>query len=194
MAGKQAKVLTAKQIKAVLFYLSKNTRHKDRNEVIFLLSCKAGLRSIEISNLTWSMVTDSDGHLSNFIHLRNQATKGKKGGRVIPIAAVLRQALEKLPRPEDLERPVVISERGKGKMSAAVITNWFKSLYQDIGLAGCSSHSGRRTFGTNAARKVTEAGGSLKDVQDLMGHSSINTTQRYIDSNEQAKVKLVELI
>ena len=194
MAGKQAKILTAKQIKTAIAHISTNTRHADRNEVIFLLSCKAGLRSIEISKLTWSMVTDADGQLSNFIHLRNQATKGKKGGRVIPIALQLRQALEKLPRPENLDRPIVISERGKGQMSAAVITNWFASVYQDLNLTGCSSHSGRRTFGTNAARKITEAGGSLKDVQDLMGHSSINTTQRYIDSNEEAKVKLVELI
>ena len=193
MAGKQAKVLSPKQIKTALAYLS-NTRHADRNKVIFLLSCKAGLRAIEISNITWSMVTDPDGQLSNFIQLHNSASKGKSGGRTVPIALLLRQALEKMPRPENLDRPIVISERGKSKMPASSVATWFYHLFKDLNFDGCSSHSGRRTFGTNAARKITEAGGSLKDVQELMGHSSIDTTQRYIDSNEEAKRKLIELI
>ncbi len=41
---------------------------------------------------------------------------------------------------------------------------WFQRLYSDpergLGFQGCSSHSGRRTFITRAARKVSEAGGS----------------------------------
>jgi len=61
-------------------------------------------------------------------------------------------------------------------------------------LVGCSSHSGRRTFGTRAARKVVEAGGSLRDVQQLLGHKDLSTTQKYIDGSEEAKRRLVQLI
>ncbi len=50
---------------------------------------------------------------------------------------------------------------------------WFARAYRTIGLAGCSSHSGRRTFITRAARLVHKAGGSLRDVQLLAGHRSI---------------------
>ena len=57
-----------------------------------------------------------------------------------------------------------------------------------------SSHSGRRTFITRAAKKVVEAGGSLRDVQQLAGHSSLQTTQRYIEGDSEAKRKLVDLI
>lgn len=192
MAGKQAKVLNARQIKAVLSWLD-NTRHPERNKVMFLLSCKAGLRSIEISKVTWSMVTDSDGNLTRSIVLPNIATKGKKGGRTIPISKLLFDALSDMEIPDDHQQTVIISERKKS-MSAQTITNWFHRLYKDINFNGCSSHSGRRTFGTFAARKITEAGGSLRDVQEMMGHSSIATTQKYIDSNEEAKRKLVDLI
>jgi integrase len=57
---------------------------------------------------------------------------------------------------------------------------WFHRLYQDLGFAGASSHSGRRTFITRTAKKIVEAGGSLRDVQELAGHTSLSTTQRYI--------------
>ena len=63
-----------------------------------------------------------------------------------------------------------------------------------FGLDGCSSHSGRRTFITRAARLVHEAGGSLRDVQLLAGHRSIQTTQRYIDGDTDAQRKLVSMI
>jgi integrase/recombinase XerD len=63
-----------------------------------------------------------------------------------------------------------------------------------IGLTGCSSHSGRRTFVTRAARLVHNAVGSLRDVQLLAGHRSIQTTQRYIDGDTDAQRKLVAMI
>ena len=52
--GKQAKTLTEKQIEAALSYLA-TTRHGLRNQVIFLLSTKAGLRAKEVAGLRWSM-------------------------------------------------------------------------------------------------------------------------------------------
>jgi integrase len=71
---------------------------------------------------------------------------------------------------------------------------WFANAYRATGLDGCSSHSGRRTFITRAARLVHRAGGSLRDVQLLAGHRSIQTTQRYIDGDTDAQRKLVSMI
>ena len=58
--GKQAKVLSEKQQRAVISYLG-TTRDTQRNLVMFLLSVDAGLRAKEIAQLEWSMVTGSDG-------------------------------------------------------------------------------------------------------------------------------------
>jgi len=67
-------------------------------------------------------------------------------------------------------------------MTPMSIVVWFSRAYEALGFDGCSSHSGRRTFITRAARVVHKAGGSLRDVQLLAGHRSIQTTQRYIVS------------
>jgi integrase/recombinase XerD len=88
---------------------------------------------------------------------------------------------------------VIRTERSP-KTSPQAIVNMFSSWFEDTGLIGCSSHSGRRTFITNAARKISTVGGSLRDVQMLAGHSSLAVTQRYIEGDEAAKVKVVELI
>ena len=79
-------------------------------------------------------------------------------------------------------------------MTPVSIVNWFAAAFRAIGLDGCSSHSGRRSFITRAARLVHRAGGSLRDVQILAGHRSIQTTQRYIDGDSDAQRKLVSLI
>lgn len=79
-------------------------------------------------------------------------------------------------------------------MRANSIVNWFTSLYRGLGLEGCSSHSGRRTFITMAARNAHKAGASLRDVQLLAGHRSIETTQRYIDGDTDAQRRLVGLL
>ena len=50
------------------------------------------------------------------------------------------------------------------------------------------------TYVTNGAKRIVEAGGSLRDVQQLVGHSSLQTTQRYIEGDTDAKRKLVDLI
>ena len=66
--------------------------------------------------------------------------------------------------------------------------------YRRVGFQGCSSHSGRRTFITNAARKISTVGGSLRDVQALAGHANLGTTQRYIDADADAQRRVVELV
>ena len=59
-------------------------------------------------------------------------------------------------------------------MTALSIVVWFNRAFRTIGLKGCSSHSGRRTFITRAARLVHKAGGSLRDVQ-LSGRAQVHS-------------------
>jgi integrase/recombinase XerD len=77
--------------------------------------------------------------------------------------------------------------------SAQVIVNLFAEWYRCLGFEGCSSHSGRRTFITNAARNIGRVGGSMRDVQALARHTSLAMTQRYIEVDSDAMVRVVEL-
>jgi integrase/recombinase XerD len=191
MPGKQAKILSSTDVGDLLVFAS-CTRNPLRNRVLVLLSAKAGLRAGEIANLTWDMVLDPTGQISGMIELRDHAAK-KGSGRVIPIHPELRDALAALRNVAALSEHAVTSERG-GPMTPLSIVVWFSRAFKSIGLQGCSSHSGRRTFVTRAARLVHKAGGSLRDVQLLAGHRSIQTTQRYIDGDSDAQRKLVSMI
>lgn len=197
--GKQAKVLTKQQVDALYLSLAL-TRAPERNRLIFLLSLKAGLRAKEIAGLTWGMVLDASGEMSDQIALEDTASKGSSG-RLIPINKQLKHELQNLldkvltgsTVQMIRNRRVIQTQRGRST-TPQVIVNMFKGWYTRAGLIGCSSHSGRRTFITNAAKKISTVGGSLRDVQWLAGHSSLQTTQRYIDGDSDARRKVVDLV
>jgi integrase len=191
MSGKQAKILHEQQINDLLVFASA-TRNPLRNKLIVLLSVKAGLRAGEIAGLTWDMVLDPTGEVGQAIELHDCIAK-KNSGRRIPINPALRIALTAWCLLTGGTGPIIRSEHGDA-MSPVSIVNWFAGAYRAVGLAGCSSHSGRRTFITRAARLVHKAGGSLRDVQLLAGHRSIQTTQRYIDGDTDVQRKLVAMI
>lgn len=200
--GKQAKVLSNAQVQAMLRHFE-TRRNADRNKAIFLLTVKAGLRAKEVAGLRWSSVLNSEGTIGDYIELTDKTSKGRSG-RIIPMNRDLRNALEmwmsacasKPQRRNALpisERSIICTERSEST-PAQVIVNMFQGWYRDLGFVGASSHSGRRTFITNAAKKVVQAGGSLRDVQELAGHSSLTMTQRYIEGDTDAKKRLVQMI
>ena len=191
MLLRHAKILNKEQADLLLIY-SGSTRHPQRDRLIVLLSIKAGLRAGEIASLTWDMVLGANGDLTACIELHDHAAK-KRSGRRIPLHPDLRDTLLAWRAVSVPSGPIIRSERG-GRMRAASIVLWFARAFRAIGLDGCSSHSGRRTFITRAARLVHKAGGSLRDVQLLAGHRSITTTQRYIEGDTDAQRKLVSLI
>ena len=203
---KQAKTLTNDQLVELLGWVSRKTRFPERNTAIVLLSFKAGLRAREIAGLRWEHVTDNTGVITDEqeLALTNDATKGNSG-RNIPIQPALRNALRAL--------QVVEREKGRGGAGDYVVTlakgnlnlasrsssisvlfngkskvdGWYKSL----GLVGCTSHSGRRTFITKTARNISRYGGSMEDVRDLAGHSSLVMTSRYVEKNRRAMKDLI---
>ena len=195
--GKQAKTLTNKQIDSVLDHLGRS-RAPVRNRAIFLLSVKAGLRAKEIANLRWEMVLKGDASLGDSLALPNIASKGNSG-RVIPLNKDLEVALQEL-LAEEMKRKnfnskdfIVRTQRAE-RTSPQAVVNMFATWYRELGMVGCSSHSGRRTLITNIARKISTVGGSLRDVQAIAGHSSLAVTQRYIDFDTEAQKKVLNLV
>jgi len=197
--GKQSKILTKKQIDTMLMYLG-STRQPLRNRVIFLLSVKSGMRSKEISGLKWSMMISPTGDLDDSIHLTNDISTGKLGGRVIPIHKDLKKLLVQLYEQEqtrkgfDVQASYVVRTERSINTSSQSVVNMFQRWYRDLGFVGYSSHSGRRTFIIDLSKKVSLVGGSLRDVQTLVGHKNLQTTQRYVEVDTDCQRKMVDLI
>jgi len=195
--GKQSKTLNKSQIDMVSNYL-RSKRNGLRNQTIFLLSVKGGLRSKEISQLRWEEVMNSDGDIDSVISLTNRSSKGKSG-RLIPLHKEIRTNLIELlnevkDKPNfDTSNSVIQTERSKSTTSQSIV-NMFFGWYKKLGLVGCSSHSGRRTFITETSKKISLVGGSLRDIQMMVGHSSLQTTQRYIEGDSESQRKVINLI
>ena len=140
---------------------------------------------------------NAEGNIGDHMHLTNVASKGTSG-RIIALNKDRKKQLMKIGANDgitiaDARRSVIQTQRERGT-SAQVIVNLFREWYRKLGFIGCSSHSGRRSFITQAARKVSLVGGSLRDVQALAGHASLTTTSRYIEADVKAQRKLVNLI
>ena len=78
MIGKRAKTLAQAHVEDLLFF-AQHTRHPIRNQVIVLLSLKAGLRAAEIANLSWDMVVDPTGEIATTLELRDHVAKNGSG-------------------------------------------------------------------------------------------------------------------
>lgn len=193
MTRRRARVLVPDDVRRLLDHVGRR-RYPHRDRVIILLSFYAGLRACEIAGLSWPMVLASDGTIDEIATLTGGITKGGRP-RALPIAPKLQTALRRLHRVEGQpgSGPVVRSERDR-HMTAGSIVNWFGQLYREADLPGCSSHSGRRTFITRAARLLTKSGGSLRDIQELAGHRALTTTERYIEGDRAAQRRLVRMI
>lgn len=193
MLKKQAKILNDQQIKAVMKYLESCPRNSLRNQIMFLLSLH-GLRSKEIAELQISMITTSNNDINDVIALEDKASKGSSG-RVIPMNKTLKELLSDFlsAKKADGTAYVITTERSE-KFSANAVAVFFKRLYSKLGFVGCSSHSGRRTFVTQCARKVSQAGGSLRDVMNLAGHKNLQTTQLYVEQNAEAQKSLIKML
>ncbi len=135
--GKQAKTLSQKQIEVALSYLA-TTRYGLRNQVIFLLSTKAGLRAKEIAGLRWSMVVDATGQVGTSIHITNAVSKGSNGGRSIPINRDLKQHLVQLfdqvsqHARFDVHAAHVLTTERSGFTSPQSVVNQFAKWYSDL--------------------------------------------------------------
>ena len=196
MIGKQAKVFSPKNQQQLLAAASKG-KFPERDRLIVLLAVRAGLRACEIARLTWGMVLDADGKVGVALDVRSSIAK-RGAGRRVPLHHRLRRAFVEwkatLPAERCAPDAIVVTSLQGGAMRPNSIVNWFVAKCREAGLEGCSSHSGRRTFITRAARRAHWARASLRDVQVLAGHRSLLTTQAYIDGDSDAQRRLVSIL
>lgn len=167
-------------------------RHCERDRTILLLSHYLGLRAKELASLTIGDVFDpTSGKPRDVVRLLASMTKGGKPREVFLVNEEPRQQLLAYLRHRSLrymDAPLFQSQRG-GHFSANSMQRLVAICYQRAGIQA-SSHSGRRSFATN----LIERGADIYAVKELLGHTSIVTTQAYFTTNPERLKKFAGLL
>lgn len=191
--SKRAKTLDDQQVQRVINVAHSISAIPESAELRVLLSFFAGLRAAEIANLPVEAMLDSAGYPASTIEIYKSVGKRRKP-RSVPMHPRIAASLELFRLHYPNAHYVAISRRSDRKapyrLSPNAVTVWFHRLYRIAGMNGCSSHSGRRTFATNLARTCGVHNNSLLDVQHLLGHEQLTTTQAYVE----ASANIVDLV
>ena len=151
---------------------------------IFILSNWLGLRSKELAALRVKDVYEN-GKVKDTLRLLAGYTKGEKhrdlalaNPEVIKAIQATVVGQEEQYHRINPESPLFRSNRGSS-FSANSMRRVLKTIYIDAGYPDASSHSGRRSMITRLAEK----GIDVNSIRIIAGHSSLQTTQRYIEEN-----------
>lgn len=139
-----------------------------RNRALLLLIYASGMRISEAMSITKEHLHDE--------HIRIVG-KGNKE-RIIPwipsAKALVERYMEQVPYNID-NGVIFLSERGK-PMSRATFAKQLQALRRNMGLPEyLTPHAFRHSFATH----LLENGADLRAIQELLGHVSLSTTQRY---------------
>ena len=179
----KARVLTSAEFKRVV-KMQESNKHSLRNITCLYISFYLMLRAKEIANLKISTFVDKTGNLKNEILLKSSMTKGAKQRRVYltneKIRKVVSDYLDMRKRTDTyhLDSPLILSQKG-GNFTPDTMQQLFGRMFAQVGLEGARSHSGRRT----GATRLIENGVSIRNIQVLLGHSSISSTIIYLQEN-----------
>lgn len=140
---------------------------KQRDMALFTLLYGTGLRISEALNLN-----EQDIKNTKFLRVYG---KGKKE-RLVPFLPFIQTELQKYLSIKPFKTPpLFVGIRGK-RLSQSVAQKNLRDLRRRLNLPETiTPHALRHSFATH----LLEGGGNLRTIQELLGHSSLSTTQRY---------------
>lgn len=166
--------------------------HAQRDKAILMLSHYMGLRAKELAALTIGDIFDANtGQIRDVVRLLAVMTKGQRFREVFLVNTKARDILRVYLTSRSLrclDSPLFLSQRG-GCFSPNTMQRLIAIMYHRAGVRG-SSHSGRRSYATH----LIELGADIHAVKELLGHSSIVTTQEYFSTNPTRLKNFVGLL
>ncbi len=146
-----------------------------RDKALFTLLYGTGLRIQEALSLDiqdWPQGSDID-----FLTIRGKGKKERKVPILKRVHDEINACIKAAPFAPMPDRPIFVGTRG-GRLHQGVAQRNLRKLRASFGLPDSATpHALRHSFATH----LLEHGANLRQVQELLGHSSLSTTQRYTD-------------
>ncbi len=168
------KVFTVEEVMGLLASLPEETPQQQRNKCLLLLMYAGGLRISEVANLRLGDIHFATKTLTI-------VGKGKKV-REVPIGEVAMGCLKRyLPyrkeiSPEAVRSDAVFLTRGGKAITSRMVRYVFSQAISTLAMERrLSPHALRHSFATH----LLQNGASLRAIQEMLGHSSLSTTQIY---------------
>ena len=180
------KALTARDARAVandIGEASDDAMVQARDTALFSLLYGSGLRIAEALALN---VADAPRPGSDaMLRVRGKGAKE----RIVPVLPIVREAVAawlRLHPAPDADAPLFVGVRGE-RLNAGVAQRTLRNFRRQAGLPEhATPHALRHSFATH----LLAGGADLRSIQDLLGHASLSTTQRYtsVDSERLLEV------
>jgi integrase/recombinase XerC len=175
-------VLSPEEVSQLLNFKPKNTQEK-RDLAIIELIYSSGLRVSETINVNLRDFEDN----KNFLRVLGKGSKT----RLVPVGRYAQNAIndwmierEKLATKDD---SLFVNLRGK-RITTRSVQERLKNIAIMQGLPPVNPHMLRHSFATH----LLESSGDLRSIQELLGHSSLSTTQIYTRLDYQHLIKVYE--
>ena len=145
-----------------------------RDRALFTLLYGCGLRIDEALSLNIS-----DLPRDGFIRVVGKGNKERQ----VPVIDIVEETINayraQCPFPESSDRPLFMGIQGK-RLNQGMAQKAMRNLRSTLGLPETATpHALRHSFATH----LLQNGANLREIQELLGHASLSTTQRYTEIN-----------
>lgn len=148
-----------------------------RDRALFTLLYGCGLRIDEALSLNIA-----DMPREGFLRVMGKGRKERQVPVLPTVAETLQRYRDACPYGEDGARPVFIGEKNGKRLNQGVAQKAMRDLRRMLGLPETATpHALRHSFATH----LLQNGANLREIQELLGHASLSTTQRYTDINAE---------
>ena len=175
-------VLSPEDVEQLLNFKPKNIQ-EIRDMAIVELIYSSGLRVSEAVNVDLDDFEES----GNFLRVLGKGSKT----RLVPVGRFAQSAIDKWlegrKKISTIDKALFVNLRG-GRISSRSIQERIKNLALMQGLPPVNPHMLRHSFATH----LLESSGDLRSIQELLGHSSLSTTQIYTRLDYQHLIKIYE--
>lgn len=148
-----------------------------RNKALFTILYGCGLRIDEALSLNIS-----DLPRDSFLRVMGKGRKERQVPVLPLVETTLKAYLETCPFPETPERPLFLGKKG-GRLHQGVAQKALRDLRNAANLPeNATPHALRHSFATH----LLQNGANLREIQELLGHASLSTTQKYTEIDAKA--------